>query len=111
MCEKEGYIERYYVEQPNDKVDFTIRDMQRYTRTLIEEETNLSDMIEMALKQNAKEDEDAKANEEFDIIDDDDLAYEDLERNVVDKDFEDFNDFIDAQREEDENMFLNGDKV
>lgn len=111
MCEKEGYIERYYVEQPNDKVDFTIRDMQRYTRTLIEEETNLSDMIEMALKQNAKEDEDAKANEEFDIIDDDDLVYEDLERNVVDKDFEDFNDFIDAQREEDENMFLNGDKV
>ena len=111
MCEKEGYIERYYIEQPNDKVDFTIRDMQRYTRTLIEEETNLSDMIEMALKQNAKEDEDAKANEEFDIIDDDDLAYEDLERNVVDKDFEDFNDFIDAQREEDENMFLTGDKV
>ena len=111
MCEKEGYIERYYIEQPNDKVDFTIRDMQRYTRTLIEEETNLSDMIEMALKQHAKEDEDAKANEEFDIIDDDDLAYEDLERNVVDKDFEDFNDFIDAQREEDENMFLTGDKV
>jgi hypothetical protein len=27
MCEKQGYIERFYVEQPNDKVDFTIKDM------------------------------------------------------------------------------------
>ena len=24
LCEKEGYIERYYIEKPNDKVDFTI---------------------------------------------------------------------------------------
>jgi hypothetical protein len=27
MCEKQGYIERYYIESPNDKVDFTIQDM------------------------------------------------------------------------------------
>lgn len=27
MCEKEGYIERYYIDSPNDKVDFTIQDM------------------------------------------------------------------------------------
>ena len=45
LCEKQGYIERFYIETPNDKVDFTIQDMQRYTRTLIEEETNLSSMI------------------------------------------------------------------
>ncbi|MBR4845242.1 MAG: hypothetical protein IKU98_02350, partial [Bacteroidaceae bacterium] len=42
MCEKQGYIERYYTDNPKDKVDITIQDMQRYTRTLIEEETNLS---------------------------------------------------------------------
>ena len=111
MCEKEGYIERYYIEQPNDKVDFTIQDMQRYTRTLIEEETNLSSMIEMALKQNAKEDEDAKANEEFDIVDDIELSYEDLDRTLVDKDFEDFNEFIEGQIEEDENMFMIKDEI
>jgi len=27
MCEKQGYIERFYIDQPNDKVDFTIQDM------------------------------------------------------------------------------------
>ena len=31
-------------------VDVTIRDMQRYTRTLIDEETNLSQMLEDAIK-------------------------------------------------------------
>jgi len=85
--------------------------MQRYTRTLIEEETNLSSMIEMALKQNAKEDEDAKANEEFDIVDDIELSYEDLDRTLVDKDFEDFNEFIEGQIEEDENMFMIKDEI
>jgi hypothetical protein len=27
LCEKEGYIERYYVESPKDRVDLTIADM------------------------------------------------------------------------------------
>jgi hypothetical protein len=27
ICEKQGYIERFYIEQPNDKVDLTIQDM------------------------------------------------------------------------------------
>jgi hypothetical protein len=27
LCEKEGYIERYYIESPKDKVDLTIADM------------------------------------------------------------------------------------
>ena len=63
MCEKQGYIERFYIEQPNDRVDLTIQDMQRYTRTLIEEETNLSNLIEVALRQNAKEDAEASEND------------------------------------------------
>jgi hypothetical protein len=101
MCEKQGYIERFYVEQPNDKVDFTIKDMQRYTRTLIEEETNLSQMVEQALKANAKEDEDAKENEETDIIDDLDPSLDDLEKSLQDQDFVDFNDFIEQEQNQD----------
>jgi hypothetical protein len=27
MCEKKGYIERFYIESPNDRVDLTIQDM------------------------------------------------------------------------------------
>jgi replicative DNA helicase len=99
MCEKEGYIERFYVDEPNDKVDFTIKDMQRYTRTLIEEETNLSNMIEQAIKQNAKEDEDASKNTESDIVDDADMSIEDLEKTLEDKDFEEFSEFLDSEQD------------
>ena len=105
MCEKQGYIERYYIESPNDKVDFTIQDMQRYTRTLIEEETNLSTMIEAALRQNAKEDDDSQNNKEDEIIDDVDLDIEDLEKQISDKDFEEFSEFIDDEIEEDAELF------
>ena len=107
LCEKEGYIERYYIEKPNDKVDFTIQDMQRYTRTLIEEETNLSNMIEMALKQNAKEDEDEKNQLDADIVDDADLSIEELEKSLKDEDFEDFEEFKENEINNDSiNTFL-----
>ena len=105
MCEKQGYIERYYIESPNDKVDFTIQDMQRYTRTLIEEETNLSTMIEAALRQNAKEDDDSQNNSEDEIIDDIDLDIEDFEKQINDNDFEEFSEFIDDEIEEDAELF------
>ena len=101
LCEKQGYIERFYIDQPNDKVDLTIQDMQRYTRTLIEEETNLSTMVEQALKQIQKEDEDAENNQETDIVDDDNIDLEDIERSLKDEDFSDFNDFLEEESEQD----------
>ena len=97
MCEKQGYIERFYTDSPKDKVDLTIRDMQTYTRTLIEEETNLSNLIEQALRQNAKEDQDAHDNLEDTIVDDEDISIEDVEETIKDKDFEDFNEFLEEE--------------
>lgn len=94
LCEKDGYIERFYIEQPNDKVDFTIKDMQRYTRTLIEEETSLPLMIEKALKDIAKEDEESAQNTEDTIIDESSISIEDLEKTLQDKDFSDFKEFL-----------------
>lgn len=101
LCEKYGYIERFYIDSPNDKVDLTIADMQRYTRTLLTEETNLGNMLEQAIKQNAKEDADAAASTEDEIIDDDDLAIDEIERTLSDEDFQDFSDFIEGEEEED----------
>ena len=95
MCEKQGYIERYYVESPKDRVDLTIADMQRYTRTLIEEETNLPVMVEKALREIDKEDKDSAANTENEIVDDIEISLDDLEQTLKDKDFEDFEDFLD----------------
>lgn len=91
LCEKEGYIERFYIDSPNDKVDITIRDMQKYTKDLVEKETNLSAMIEQAIKNNAREDEnDEEDNDE--IIFDDDMISE-----LDDSDFEDFQNFLEGE--------------
>ena len=95
LCEKQGYIERYYIESPKDRVDLTIADMQRYTRTLIEEETNLPVMVEKALREIDKEDKDNAANTESEIVDDIEISLDDLEQTLKDKDFEDFEDFLD----------------
>ena len=91
LCEKEGYIERFYIDEPNDKVDATILDMQRYTKTLIEKETNLSTLIEQAVKQNLKEDENESDDSDEIIFDD----IEEIEKELLDKDFSDFKDFLD----------------
>jgi hypothetical protein len=84
MCEKQGYIEKFYIDQPNDKVDLTISDMQRYTRTLIEEETNLSLMVEKAIRENEKEDMENSKKNESDIVDDIDLSLEEIEKTIKD---------------------------
>jgi hypothetical protein len=51
MCERDGFFPRYYVDQPNDKVDRTLQDLQKYTKTLVTEEMNLGNLIENAVKQ------------------------------------------------------------
>ena len=91
LCEREGYIERFYVDEPNDKVDATILDMQRYTKTLIEKETNLSTLIEQAVKQNMREDENDSDDSDEIIFDD----IEEIEKELQDQDFSDFKDFLD----------------
>ena len=108
LCEKQGYIERFYVDDPNDKVDATIKDMQRYTKTLIEEETNLSNLIEQAIKQNLKEDESATEDSDEIIFDD---IYE-VERELSDEDFAEFSDFVsdDAAADQDLLHLLEGDQ-
>ena len=103
LCEKQGYIERYYVDSPKDKVDLTIQDMQRYTRTLIEEETNLTLMVEKALRENAKEDK--TEVDASDIVDIDDLSLEDLEKSIKDSDYTEFQNFIESELLEDEEWY------
>ena len=98
LCEKEGFIPRYYATGPQDEVDFTIKDMQRYTRTLVTEEMHLGDLIEEAIKNNAKEDN-AENNVDLELGEDSNI--EDIERSLQDKDFEDYSDFLDQQSEQD----------
>lgn len=108
LCEKQGYIERYYIESPKDRVDLTIADMQRYTKTLVEEETNLSIMVEKALRDIEKEDEANAENTEDMIIDDIDLSLEDLEKTLKDQDYVDFQEFLDEEAEADSDYLIRG---
>ena len=103
MCEKDGFIPRYYVDQPNDKVDQTIIDIQRYSKTLITEETNLGNLIEEAIKNNQKEDDADKNADDTDtgLIDPD---IEELEGQLHDSDFEEYNEFLENEEASDADL-------
>lgn len=98
VCEKEGFIPRFYIDKPNDRVDETLRDLKAYTHTLVTEEMNLGNLIEHAVREMAKEE--AKAEDE-DI--EDELEFEDIDA-LKDEDFADFSDFQDDEVEADEEL-------
>lgn len=74
ICEKEGFIPRYYADGPQDKVDRVLQDLQTYTKTLVVEEMGLGAMIEKAAKQMQ---EDQQRKESNDGAEDDEQAMED----------------------------------
>ena len=99
ICEKDGFIPRYYTDGPQDKVDRVIQDMQDYTYTLVTEEMHLGSLIEKAVKQ--IQDEKLKDLEE-EI--DDETEEEALERELFTKDenYTEDEDYIDFAEFEDE---------
>lgn len=102
ICEKEGFIPKYYVDGPQDKADRVIADMQQYTHDLISNETNLDTMIESAARQMAEEAERIAnaANESSEEEEDNLFNYN--QSVVSDDDFSEMADFIEEQRLEDE---------
>ena len=105
ICEKDGFIPRYYIDQPNDKVDQTIVDMQRYTKTLILEETNLSNLIEQAIKDNQREDLADEMADDTDVEEDEERdAVEEVEEQLKDSDFVDYSEFLDNEEATDADL-------
>ena len=106
ICETEGFIPRYYIDEPKDKVDRVLQDLQNYTRTLVTEEMNLGNLIENAVKQIEidKEKEaqgDAEAAEDEDLLDE--ILFSDEAESVIrDEDMESFRDYEDELAEEDD---------
>ena len=97
ICEKEGFIPRYYIDKPNDKVDETLADMKGYTKTLVYEELNLGNLIEQSIKtmineENKEEDED---------IEEEIMTLEEIDQ-LKDEDFEDHAEFLEELQELDE---------
>lgn len=97
MCEKEGFIPRYYIDSPNDKVDATLKDFKSYTYNLVTEEMNLGNLIENAVKTMQRE----ESKEEDEDVDDEELSYEELD-SIKDEDFAEHHEFLEEEAETDE---------
>lgn len=102
MCERDGFIPKYYIDHPNDKVDRVIQDMQEYTHDLVTEELGLANLIENSIKQLERERESIKfAAENSD-------SYEQQEeekifsspKELLDSDFKEFYDMLDGDGNE-----------
>lgn len=109
ICEKEGFIPRYYIDTPNDKVDRVLQDLEQYTRTLITEEMNLGNLIENAVKQIEIDKQKAAQMDESDNAGDEDNFEEQLfsengEAILSDNDFTEFNEYEDELAEQDEHL-------
>ena len=96
LCEKDGFIPRFYISQPNDKVDETLQDLKYYTHTLVTEEMNLGNLIESAIKEMAKQ----EAKEEDEDIDEE-LEYDNI-GTLIDEDFVEHRQFLEEEAELDE---------
>ena len=107
MCEKDGFIPRYYVDGPQDKVDRTLQDLQGYTRTLVTEEMNLGNLIEQAVKQ-IQADKEKEALRDADAAGDDETFEAELfdENNsyLEDEDFQQLKQLVDTDAEDDEDF-------
>lgn len=94
LCEKDGFIPRYYVDTPQDRVDRVIQDMEEYTRNLVLEEMHLGPLIEKAIRNNM-------ADAERDDEDEDEYDEEaELERSLYEDESENTEDDYDEYYEQ-----------
>lgn len=93
VCERDGYIERYYIDEPKDKVDEVLKDLESYTNRLVRDELNLGNLIENALKTM----KDIEEREEDDEEDEDIFTELEEEGYLSDEDLLDFQEFVEEQ--------------
>jgi hypothetical protein len=99
ICEKDGFIPRFYTDGPKDRVDETLLDLKNYTHSLVVEEMNLGNLIENAVKQMAIE----EAKEEDEDNDEEELDYESISE-LKDEDFEEYSEFLEEEELSDEEL-------
>lgn len=103
LCEKEGFIPRYYTDGPQDKVDRTLQDLQQYTHTLVTEEMNLGNMIEASLREIVK-DKEREANIDVEDSDEDEDLFNYEHTELTEEDYQEYEDMKESERDKDEEM-------
>lgn len=106
LCEREGFIPRYYTEGPQDKVDRTLQDLQQYTHTLVTEEMNLGNMIEASLREIVK-DREREANIDVEDSDEDEDLFNYEHSELTEEDYQEYEDMKESERDKDEEMLNN----
>lgn len=113
ICERDGFIPKYYVDSPKDKADRVLQDMQKYTKDLIENESGLGIMMERAVTQ--IEEEEARIKAAAEMGDDaEEEAMFNYDNPVFElEDFSEFKDFeaeLSAEDEQYIEALLNGEE-
>lgn len=103
LCEREGFIPRYYTDGPQDKVDRTLQDLQQYTHTLVTEEMNLGNMIEASLREIVK-DKEREANIDVEDSDEDEDLFNYEHPELTEEDYQEYEDMKESDRDKDEEM-------
>ena len=105
LCERDGFIPKFYSAGPQDHADRVIEDLQKYTRDLVDNEVGLSTMIEGALKQIEEEKERIKEAAELSEEDEEAQLFNyNTDDLLDDQDFSDFKDF-EADLEDEDRAF------
>lgn len=102
LCEREGFIPRFYISKPNDRVDETLADLRNYTHRLVTEEMNLGNLIENAVRTMAREE--AK-EEDLETTDEQELDLDAISKEVLnDEDFVEHANFLEEEQAADAEM-------
>ena len=102
MCEREGFIPRFATDIPQDKVDLTLKDMNKYLYKLVTQDLGFGQQIEDAL-QKIKIQQEMQSNNDLNLDADADTE------ELIDQDYEDFYQSVHNQKEQDLDMQKEGD--
>lgn len=113
ICERDGFIPKFFIDGPKDKADRVLQDMQIYTKSLIENESGLSIMMERAVAQIEEEEARIKAAAEAGEDADEEAMFNYDKPAFELEDYSEFKDFEAELSAEDEEMMaklLNGEE-
>lgn len=97
MCEREGFIPRFVTDIPQDKVDLTLKDMNKYLYKLVTQDLGFGQQIEDALQK-------IKIQQEMQESNDLNLDVDADSEELIDQDYEDFYQSVYNQKEKDLDM-------
>lgn len=94
ICEREGFIPRFATDIPQDKVDVTLKDMNNYVRKLVTQDLGFGQQIEDSIKKLQIQKEMREQEDDFDFD-------EDEVDGLKDKDYEEYFEEIQEQKQKD----------